>query len=358
MPFDFKQKLNPLTKFTLRITKPFRQHKILTFVGLLILLGVGYWLYQGQATSQEELTLQHPVRKNLKKTLSISGVVDAKEKARLRFLAGGKVVYVGAKEGEKVEKWQTIATIDQRAAQKQLEQSLNTYQKERLDWDQTNVDVYEDTYTTDEERIREKAQLDLYNQVLSVEINTVNIDSSRLTAPFGGILTVSPTNVSGVQLAGSDYFEIVNPESLIFRAAVDEVDLAGLTVGLPASFELDAYDEETFETRLQYISYTASETQTSTVFIVELPIDTIRYGQDRFRIGMNGEASVVIDTRSDVLTIPLEATREREGRTYVDVQVGETPDSVEEREIEIGLETNDDVEVISGLTTDDLVVIP
>src|SRR5690606_32422930 len=148
--------------------------------------------------------------------------------------------------------------IDQRSAQKQLEQSLNTFQKERLDWDQTNEDVYEDVYTTDEEREREKAQLDLQNQVLSVEINTVGIDSTRLSAPFAGILTVSPTNVTGVQLTAQDYFEIVNPESLIFRAAVDEVDLAGLTVGLPSSFELDAYDEETFDTQLDYISYTAA----------------------------------------------------------------------------------------------------
>lgn len=333
------------------------QRKYSITILILILISAGYWFTQ-QNGNEVAYTFRHPERKNLEKTLAISGVVDAKEKARLRFLNGGKITYIGATEGETVKRGQTIASIDQRAQQKQLEQDLNQFMQQRLIWDQTNVDIFKDEYTTDEERIRQRAELDLQNRVLAVEIRTVGIESNRLSAPFDGILTISPTLVTGVQLTAADFFEIVNPESLLFKAAVDEIDLAGLEKGLPAVFELDAFPNQVFETNLDYISFTATDTSTRTVFFVEFPIDTQKHANHTFRIGMNGEARITLDTRSNVLTVPLRATRERDSKTFVDVQSPLNPNQIEEREIIVGLETNDDVEVLSGLTENDLVVIP
>ncbi len=344
-----------------KLLKILRKRWKLVIVLLVILGAGGFWFMSQQAKTGPELTYQNPVKKDLKKILSISGVVDAKEKARLRFLGGGKIIYLSAKEGELVKKGQTIATTDQKTSQLQLQQDLNTFLKERLDWDQTQVDVYKDSlYTLDEERVREKAEMDLRNQVLNVEIRTETINSNRLNAPFAGILTESPTNVTGVQLTATDVFEIVNPESLIFRATVDELDLAGLKTGQSAEFDLDAIPDQNFETTVNYISYTATNTSTKTVFFVEFPVDLIRYGQDTFRIGMNGEARITIDTRQNVLSIPLEATRERNGKIFVDVAKGGDPKSkeVEEREIIVGMEANEEIEVLSGLTEADLVVIP
>jgi RND family efflux transporter MFP subunit len=328
---------------------------------LIIISIAGVLIFRQQSNKEPELAYQNPQVKDLEKTLSISGIVDSKEKARLRFLSGGKVEYLGAKEGDLVKKGQTIATIDITATQKQLEQDLNNFLRQRLDYDQTNVNIYEDSmYTLDEERIKEKSQLDLRNQALNVEIRTEAINSNRISAPFNGVLTTSPTNVTGVQLTGGEYFEVVNPESLIFKATVDELDLAGLKTGQPAVFELDAVEDEIFETTLNYISYTATNTSTKTVFLVEFPIDLIRYGTDIFRIGMNGEARITIDTRSNVLTIPLEATRERNDKTYVDIAKDGNPKSQEtqEREILVGMVANDEIEVLSGLSKDDFVVIP
>lgn len=336
-----------------------KNHTLLFFLIALVGLGVTVFAYQRATEPAPEVTLTNPVRKDLEKTLAATGIIEAKEKARLRFLSGGNVVYVGAKEGEAVTKGQTIATIDQRALQKQLDQDLNQFMQQRLSWDQTNVDIFDDSlYTTNEERTRESAELDLINRALNVEIRTVAIENTRLTAPFAGILTVSPTLVTGVQLTGADFFEIVNPDTLIFKAAVDEIDLAGLTEGLQATLELDAYSSQQFSTSVNYISYTAMDTATRTVFFVEFPIDTEKYEQNLFRIGMNGEARITLETREDVLTIPLRATRERQGRTLVDVALNGDPTTIEEREITVGLETSDEIEVISGLSEQDYVVIP
>jgi RND family efflux transporter MFP subunit len=326
---------------------------------LLVIGGLAWWNYQRTSANQTPLTFESPKQENLTKTLEVSGTIDADEKARLRYLTGGKLTYLGAEEGSYVEKGKTIAIIDQATLKKQLEQDLNNFMKERLDWDQLNDDVFFNEYTEAEERDIEQGQLDLTNEVLDVEIRDIAIQNTHLHAPFSGIVTHSPTATAGVQLLSTDFFELVNPDSLIFRAEVDEADIALVNPNQQAKIELDAYIDEEVDTYVNYVSFTSSETSNGTVFIVEMPLDATRYGLDHFRIGMNGDVAIELETRQNVLTIPLIALKERDDKTFVDVNVGsDTNQEVEEREITVGLETEEKVEVISGLSLQDQVLIP
>lgn len=334
-----------------------RRWKTLLVV-LLIAGGLGFWQYRRIQANQVELTFEQPQQETITKTLEVSGSVDAKEKARLRFISGGKVTYLGAKEGNFVEKGQTIAVIDQATLKKQLEQDLNNFMKERLDWDQLNDDVFFNEYTEAEERDIEQGQLDLTNEVLDVEIRDIAISNTRLNAPFAGILTVAPTTVTGVQLLSNDYFELINPDTLVFEAEVDEADIALVKENLKATIELDAYPDTLVESYVNYVSFTSSETSNGTVFIIEIPLDSYRYGLDFFRLGMNGDVTVDIESRYDVMTIPLISLKERDGKTYVDVAIDDDKQQTEERQIEIGLETEEKVEVVSGLSMQDFVLIP
>lgn len=333
-----------------------RRHWKALAIVLVLLIGGGYWYYQQNQANQPKLTFVHPIRESITKTLEVSGIVDAKEKARLRFLAGGKVTYLGAQAGNVVKKGQTLAVIDQATLRKQLEQDLNNFMKERLDWDQLNIDVYEDVYTTREDRERQKGQLDLTNEVLTVEIQDIAISNTRLTAPFGGVLTVSPTSTVGVQLTASDHFELVNPNSLIFKAEVDEADIALVQPNQKATLELDAYPDKTITSYVNYISYTSSQTSNGTVFLIELPLDSTQWGTDFFRLGMNGDVAISLETSTDALTIPLIGLKERDGSSFVDVKTGDN--TFEERQVSTGLETDERVEITSGLTEQDLVLIP
>jgi RND family efflux transporter MFP subunit len=341
--------------------KPFKKitniiktrYKLLGLVAIVI-VGLGYYLLQSQAKNDVVLQTVNPSRQNLSKTLTVAGTIDAKQKARMRFAVGGKVVYLGAAEGDYVEKWQNLATIDRRAMQKQLDQTLNTYMQERWGWENT-LDANEDTSLDDtQKRDQDIEQFELNKKVLQVEIEDIAIRETALYAPFAGILTVTPTTVAGVQLAPTDFFELVNPTSLIFRAQVDENDIAGINLSLPANINLDAYPDEEMASNVGYISYTSAQTTTGTVFLVEMPISSSDL--NRYRIGMNGDAQIILEEKSDVLAIPIEATRERDDKVFVDILIGEN--QTEERQIETGLETDDLIEVLSGLSESDQVVLP
>ncbi len=330
-----------------------RYWKILTF--LLVIIGiVGFTLYRKTQTNQVELTFVQPEKRDLTKTLDISGVVTADEYVRLRFAAGGKVVWLGAQEGDWVKKWQTIATIDQRELQKRLEKDLNLYMKERWDWNQTLDNTKDRWLPKEEERTKDKEQWDLDNTVLDVEIRDIAISNTRLTSPIEGVLISSPTNVTGVQLASTDAFEVVNPETLLFQARVDEVDIANVQASQSAIIELDAYPDKTFKSFVKSIAYKSSQTDTGTVFLVDLPLTLDDL--NTLRLGMNGDASIILDTRDDVLSIPFESTIQRDDKVYAQVQSGEN--QTEERNIEVGLETEDYVEILSGLDENDNVLLP
>jgi macrolide-specific efflux system membrane fusion protein len=327
---------------------------LITILAVLAVGGAVWWFSQARAQSKEIIFVT-PQQENITKTLDISGVVDAREKARLRFAVGGKLVGVNVQEGDRVKKWQTVAVIDQATLQKQLQQDLNLYMKERSDWEQRLDDTQDRTLPERELRQKDQAQWDLNNEVLDVEIRDIAIRNTVLSAPFPGIITSAPATTPGIVLSATDYFEIVNPDTLEFVAEVDEADIAKVAVGQAAKLTLDAFPDEILQTSVKSISYASKQGESGTVFEVTFGLSPAQ-SSSLIRLGMNGDISIELESKTDVLTIPLIVTRQRDGKTYVDVKTGEK--TYAEREIEVGLETDEKVEVVSGLQKDDQVLSP
>jgi len=333
----------------------FKRHWLLISILGVLLVGGGFWWFSKAAAQKQALTFVTPQYQDLTKTLEVSGVVDAQEKARLRFAAGGKVVRVNVKEGDTVKKWQTIAVIDQATLRKQLQQDLNTYMQERWDWEQTLDNTQDRTLPEAEQRTKDKAQWDLQNQVLNVEIQDIAIRNTVLTAPFPGVITAAPVVAPGIILSATDYFELVNPATLEFVAEVDEADISKVQVGQPATLVLDAYPDETLQSSVKSIAYSSKQGESGTVFEVTFSLSQTQTA-NIMRLGMNGDVAVQLDSKQNVLTLPLIVTRQRDDKTNVDVRTG--ADTYAEREIQVGLETDEYVEVVSGLSAQDEVLSP
>ncbi len=335
-----------------KIRRFVRRHWIVLLILVFVGGGAGFWIWKANSPEKVTYVLEQPSRQTIESVVEASGAVQAREVARLRFLGGGRVVYVGAEQGEWVERGKTIATIDRSSIQKNLQVQLNNYEMDRYDFEQTNedIDIIEET---EEERQFKKNQLGLENSVLAVEIQNIAFRDTYVSAPFAGVLTSSPTNVAGVQLSPSDYFEVVNPQSIYFTVAVDESDIAQVKVGQSATIQLDAFIDESIATVVERIGYRAVESGSGTQFLVDLNLP--EGWQNRVLLGMNGDVKILFDRAENVLTVPLLATKSREGKTFVDVKNGET---VEEREITTGIESDEYIQVLSGLEESDNVVIP
>jgi len=92
-----------------------------------LIIGAAIFLYQRFFLKEEkELATYTVKRETLQETLAVTGEIDAKEKVSLHFQAGGRLSWVGVKEGDTVKKYAGIAALDTRLLQKTRLKYLNT----------------------------------------------------------------------------------------------------------------------------------------------------------------------------------------------------------------------------------------
>ena len=264
-------------------------------VAALIFLGLRFF---GPLKPQKPVPPEVSVFQEETNTISASGKVEAKEMANLTFSTSGLLAWVGVAEGDYVQKWQGIASLDKRDLQKRLERYLNLYLTNRWDFEQTQ-DNYKETrerYLITEaiQRILDKAQFSLNNAVIDVELADLSLKLSIITSPIEGIVTHIDAPQAGVNVTPlSASFTVVNPSSVYFAASVDEADIAKVKIGQEAKVTLDSYSDEQFQGKVERINFVSSTTVgggTAFQVLISLPEN-----QDlKFKVGMNGDAEILI----------------------------------------------------------------
>lgn len=321
---------------------------------IVVLLAVGggiWWRVRPKPVKYEEYVVS---RGDIKEELTVSGEIKAEKQADLRFQAGGRLSWVGVKQGDWVKKWQGIASLDRRTVQKNLEKELNDYLKTRWDF-QGNRETYNvttdnlDSYTLTPavRRLLEKSQFDLNNSVLDVEIQAVAKELAAIISPFDGLVSDLKFPDPGINVGATDVMAtIVDPATVYFEAEVDEVEIGKIFVGQEAELVFDAYPDEVIKSQVTEIGFspvTLSGGGKGYGVRLSLPSNN----QDlKYKLGMSGDARLLVAEKAGVLTLPAEAVSEKEGKKVVKIKRGK---EVIEKEIETGMETEERVEIVGGL---------
>jgi len=142
-----------------------KMRKLLTVSALIVLTVGGYFSYQRwRPKSPQELYQLAPVeRQAIRQTVIASGKVKSQTQVDLKFQTSGLLTWVGVKEGDTVSAYQTLARLDSREVQKNLEKALRDYSNERNDFEESWRVTYDgkkiqDTVTDTVKRILEKNQ--------------------------------------------------------------------------------------------------------------------------------------------------------------------------------------------------------
>ncbi len=176
-----------------------------------------------------------------------------------------------------------------------------------------------------------------------------------LRAPFDG--TVAAINVHPGELASSAQpaFTLLTPDALRLDLTIGEVDLPNVKVGQPGGIIFDAIQGRPYFFVITSIGLAPQVQQGVVTYIARanilLPNDAPKPAP-----GMNGAALIQIEQRTNVLTVPTRGVRRRGDQQVVDVQ---RPDgTVEERVVETGLSDGQDIEILSGLSEGETVLLP
>ena len=328
--------------------KPSR--KKLIILVLLIIAGVLGFVFLGQK-KQAPLQFASVKRADIRSTVSSSGTLTGKNSANLKFKISGKLAYLKIKLGDTVAAGQLIAGLDTQDLSITLQQAQNTLRDKQATVDKIHDDIKDhdkdETFTQKQNRTTAEVARD--NAYDGVKAAQRAFQDDVIVSPINGIITQA-IQVSGQTVSVSDLIaQVVDTSTIFFDTDVDEADVSKIAAGLPTEVTLDAYGKENFKGLVdQILPQTKTTSSGATVVTVRIKLENF---SKTFVNGLSGESQIITKTSSNVLAIPIEALRD--DNTVV-VQKGQ---KFEAGKVQTGIQSDTDIEIKSGLTEADKVLL-
>ncbi|MDD4106334.1 MAG: efflux RND transporter periplasmic adaptor subunit [Candidatus Shapirobacteria bacterium] len=337
---------------------------------LIVLLVSGFGIYKISAKDKskdtpkfdvKKETVVTPKRETIKEEITLTGSIDAGTKSNLQFKTSGQLAWVGVKVGDKVKKYQAIASLNKEELKKGLTADFNNYRSALATFDDVQ-DEYkyekESLILTDEmKRILVRSQNTLGNAVINYELQDLAIKYATLYTPISGIVVAIDEPNSGVNITpASATFSIIDPTSIYFKAQIDQEDVNRIKIGDKTTIKLDSFPDESIESEVTYISFVPIAGQTSTVYEIRFKLNGTDNQELKYRLGMDGDAIISLKQIDNSLTLPIEAINQDENQSYVFIKPADN-DQLIKKNITTGIETDTTIEILEGLSENDQVVI-
>jgi HlyD family secretion protein len=313
-----------------------------------------------------------------------AGTVEACRRAKLSPSIGGQIARLPVKEGDSVtagqlllELWNddlvaqtalaesevtsaesraTSACLQAEVAQREADRQVKLRRSGSASEEQADKTI---TRARSLQAECEAARAAVKTSRARVGVARANLDRTRLTAPFSGIIAqingelsefVTP---SPIGIPTPPAVDIVDVSCFYVTAPIDEVDAAAIDTGLPATISLDAFGDRHFSGRVRRIApfVLDREKQARTV---DVEVEFTRPEDFKHLLaGYSADVEIVLDARNDTLRIPTHAILDGK-RVFVYL-----PDQkvIRERSIQTGLSNWEYTEVVSGLKPGEQVVV-
>ncbi|HZX30446.1 MAG TPA: efflux RND transporter periplasmic adaptor subunit [Rhodocyclaceae bacterium] len=312
-----------------------------------------------------------------------AGTVEACQRTKLSTIMGGRIEYLGVKEGDKVKKGQLLMKLwneDQQAqaalASTQIElarrrvteacvvatNAEHEAERQASLRKQGFVSIgKEEAARTDAEARRaacNTAKADVMQAEAKLKATKVEQGRTSLYAPFDGIVAkivgelgeYSTPSPPGVPTPPA--IDLIDDTCLYVSAPMDEVDAPKIRPGQPVRITLDALPKQALPGKVRRVApyVSAVEKQARTV---DIEVDFEKPEQIKgLLVGYSADAEIILDSRDKVLRIPTAALQEG-GRVLVF-----NPDTgkLDERKVKTGLSNWEYTEVTEGLSAGERIV--
>jgi len=195
-------------------------------------------------SAQKPLSAESIEQKPVESEINAAGSVHSEQEATLNFQIGGKVTYLPLKEGDSVYTGETIATLDQRTIQANIESAAKSYENQKISYDNANDfngdrDLSDTGLSVSARRQLQTAVNTLDQTQLAVEINKIALEQAILSSPINGVLIHEDIKVANVNVTPLTSFFVADPAQPVFRAFVLPQDIDFVEVGAPSKITID-----------------------------------------------------------------------------------------------------------------------
>lgn len=213
----------------------------------------------------------------------------------------------------------------------------------------------------------ENASISLQNAQLSLQNAQDALDNYTITAPISG--TVIEKNFkagdtidnNSLTAAGGTLAVLYDMSTLTFEMKIDEKDINKVQVGQEVTITADAVEGVTFSGVVDTVNINGTTVSGQTNY----PVTVVINDPQDLKPGMNVSADIIVERAGTVLCVPVDAVNRGSDKPTVQVaQEGALdengnvvdPSKLETREVTLGRNDNDNIEITSGLREGEIVV--
>jgi len=377
--------------------------RIFIVVAFSVLIWFGFKTVKGAKATQVQYQTTTASLGNLIVSVSASGEVSTANNATVTTEASGVVTRLYVKNGDSVKVGDKIAEIELDLDGRQRStQAYSNYQSAKNNLDSAKANLYssQSTMLTEWQKYMDKAQNSTYENAddspnnekrtltdfvttqddwlaseakYKVQQNAIAQAQTALNtawfsyqkaspviyAPISGVVTglslqqssviTAQTTTSGGASA-QKIASILTTATPLVTINITQIDVTKIAVGNKATVTLDAFPDKTFAGTVISIDTVGTTTSGVTTYPTVIKLDTDITG---ILPSMSAQANIITATKTGTLIVPTTAVLTTNGISTVQVMKNGTAQSVT---IEIGLTSDTETEILSGIHEGDVVV--
>jgi RND family efflux transporter MFP subunit len=359
----------------------------------ILLISLFFWNRNRTKSQTPQIQTATVEKGTIVASISASGSVISSNIQNITTQASGVVSKVNVVDGEEVKKGQTIAqlTLDSSGEQNQAS-AYSSYLSAKSSLASANANYYtlqSDLFAKNQKLINDavarglttddptyiqqnddwmaseakfknvqtdlaKAQASLSSAWLSYQQT-----SAKIVAPSSGTVN-SLTIAEGMTLGASQttsgsrndqrIASILTGGTPLISVNVSEIDVNSIKTGQKATITLDSLSDKTFTGSVVSVDRVGTTSNNVTTYPVVIKLDV---ESNEILPNMAASASIITETKTDVLTIPSSAINYQGSQATVTVVKGKTQ---EVTNIEVGISSDTQSEVVSGLSEGESIV--
>jgi HlyD family secretion protein/macrolide-specific efflux system membrane fusion protein len=346
---------------------PKRRRRWAWSLGIVGVLALGLVVVQrgrAKAAPIDSALLVTVANKSLDVEIFETGRIQPREKADLKSKVAGQVQSVFVKEGATVKKGDVLLTLDPTDYQRDLARAEAdvaqaaaaldfaklTHERAERGAAQGIAPQFEIQQTGHDERSKVVA---LRSAEVARSVSQDRLQYTKLVAPIDGTVIVrgiepGESVVPGVQatMDGKPLLTIADLSVLLVKLNLNQIDVAKVSVGRKATVTLDALPGHRYEAVITKVAPASIKlpNKEQEVFPVEAQLDT---PDELVKPGMTADVRVHLDSKPNVLVVPLEALIKENGRSYVTKVVEDKPGQQRQEKVEVtpGMRNDREVEI-------------
>jgi HlyD family secretion protein len=209
------------------------------------------------------------------------------------------------------------------------------------------------------------SELSLQQQQLVYKRSLNDLAGFTFRAPMDGMVVLQPVERSGGTTAqyavgdqvnpGRAFMKIVDTSSMQLEAQASQTEARRIRVGQPAIVILDAFPDLKLQGKVYSVGAMAVQSMRENYYVRTVSVTVQIQGRDpRLIPDMSGSAEILLDRQEDKPVIPLEAIQSEGDRSFVYVRTGP---QFEKRYIEVGVRSETQAAVLSGLSAGERVAL-